>query len=164
MGIGRASALEANSALAVGVLETIGNLVVVTDRQGHVVLFNPACERLTGYQREEVEGRCVWEVFFLPDDRDRIAAAYQRILGGKLFSAGEHYWLTREGEQPLVSWKYTALLDAEGAVEYVIGCGEDVTQRRQDERDLAESLDLMKAVLESAQDALVVLNHKGRLL
>jgi protein-histidine pros-kinase len=164
MGDGRAAALEANSSLALGVLETIGNLVVVTDREGRVALFNPACERLTGYQREEVEGKRVWDVFFLPDDRERIAAAYRRILGGKLQSQGEHYWLTRDGRQPLIDWKYTALTDSEGNVQYVIGSGEDVTQRRQDERELAESLDLLKAVLASAQDALLILDHNGRLL
>jgi protein-histidine pros-kinase len=159
----RTAALESTS-LALGVLQTIGNLVVVMDRDGRVVLFNAACERLTGYQREEVEGRPVWDVFFLPRDRDGIAAAYERILDGNFRSEGEHYWLTRDGRQPLICWTYSTLLDADGQARYVIGSGDDVSQRRQDERDLAESLERMKAVLESSQDALLVLDHQARMV
>ena len=37
--------------------ETTQSLVCVLDRNGRILLFNEACERATGYAREEVLGR-----------------------------------------------------------------------------------------------------------
>lgn len=160
-----ASTLLGGTPFAEAVLETIGNLVVVTDRGGGIELFNAACERLTGYRREEVLGRHVADVFFLPEDRDRIAAAHDRVVRGKFPFGGEHYyWLTKTGQRPLVSWRYTALTDADGKVEYVIGTGEDITEARQVETERNESLDLLEAILDSSQDAILVLDHRGCLV
>src|SRR5690349_10041583 len=33
--------------------------ILVTDAQGHIRVFNPACERLFGYPRDEVIGKSV---------------------------------------------------------------------------------------------------------
>jgi PAS domain S-box-containing protein len=158
------AALAANAPLAQAVLETIGNLVLVMDRHGCVVFCNEAVEKLSGYQRQELRNRPVWELFYLPVDRDRIAAAYQRILDGGFPASGEHYWLTRDGRQRLVFWRYTALTGPQGQVEYVVGAGDDVTEQRESERSRADSLNLMKAVMDSSQDAVLVLDHQGRLV
>ena len=37
--------------------ETTQSLVCVLDREGRILLFNEACERATGYTRDEVIGR-----------------------------------------------------------------------------------------------------------
>ncbi len=42
-----------------GLIDTTQDAVLSIDRQGHVVLFNPAAERIFGYAREEIVGRKV---------------------------------------------------------------------------------------------------------
>ena len=37
--------------------ETTQSLVCVFDREGRILLFNEACERATGFRRDEVLGR-----------------------------------------------------------------------------------------------------------
>ena len=51
------------------VLSTTGALVVVLDRRGRIVRFNRACEKLTGYLFEEVEGEHFWDLFLLRNER-----------------------------------------------------------------------------------------------
>jgi len=55
------------------VLSTAGALVVVLDRQGRIVRFNRACEKLTGFSSREVESKCFWDHFLLPDELDEAA-------------------------------------------------------------------------------------------
>lgn len=52
--------------LAATILETAEALVVVLDSEGRITYFNRACEELTGYSRDEVVGRVLWD-FLLPE-------------------------------------------------------------------------------------------------
>ena len=49
------------------VLDTIGALVLVMDRHGKIVVFNSACQTLSGYSEQEVVGRPPWD-FLLPSE------------------------------------------------------------------------------------------------
>ena len=48
-------------------------LVTGADACGRIVLFNPACEALTGYRREDVLGMPFIETLVSPDDREDVA-------------------------------------------------------------------------------------------
>src|ERR1035437_8652565 len=50
------------------ILDTVGALVVVLDPQGRIVRWNQACEQITGYSFEEVNGKCVWDLFLIPEE------------------------------------------------------------------------------------------------
>ncbi len=121
------------------VLDTIGALVVVLDAEGHIVRFNKACERLTGYTFAEVKGRRLWDLFVLPEELDAVKAVFGALTAGQFPNQHKNYWLTREGERRLIAWSNTAILasDAEmpdatemshrSQVAYVIGTGLEVT-------------------------------------
>jgi len=50
-------ALQEQRNLLSAILDTVGALVVVLDQEGRIIRFNRACEQLTGYAFEEVQGR-----------------------------------------------------------------------------------------------------------
>ena len=52
--------------LAQIVIETVGALVVVLDRDARIQRWNTACEAATGYDRDEVLGRPLW--FLVPPE------------------------------------------------------------------------------------------------
>jgi PAS domain S-box-containing protein len=121
------------------VLDTAGALVVVMDREGRIVRFNRACESLTGYPFEEVRGRLYWELFLLPEERERVNAVMGDVRAGRYPTAHENHWVMRDGSRRLISWNNTALLDEWGEPEYLVGTGIDITERRQAEDELRES-------------------------
>ena len=47
--------------------ETTQSLICVLDGDGRILLFNDACERATGFTRDEVLGREVWD-FVIPHE------------------------------------------------------------------------------------------------
>ncbi|THF67728.1 EAL domain-containing protein [Deinococcus sp. Arct2-2] len=113
------------------VLELVGSLVIVLDRQGRILRFNRACEVLTGYSAPEVLGQSFWSLFVLPEEKEAVSATFQLLVSGDFPNSLENHWLTRSGEQRLIAWTNTALEDECGAVEFIIGTGQDITAQRQ---------------------------------
>src|SRR5687768_9244768 len=52
-------------------------LVAGADRCGKITLFNPACEALTGYRREDVIGQPFIDTLIAPADRDDVARRFR---------------------------------------------------------------------------------------
>ncbi|GEM_PF-6297338 len=122
------------------VLSTAGALVVVLDRKGRIVKFNKECERTTGYTFGEVEGKLVWDIFLLPEEVRRVRRVFRHLLAGKFPTSHENHWVAKDGTSRLIAWKDTVLLDGNGKVEFVIGTGIDVTDRRRAEEELRVAL------------------------
>jgi PAS domain S-box-containing protein len=117
------------------VIDTVGNLVVVLDRQGHVVRFNRACEQISGYTFEEVKGRNILDLLLSPGEEETVKSTFDYICSGHYPNTRENCWVAKNGSRCLIAWANTALLDAEGAVEYVIGTGMDITDRTRAEEE-----------------------------
>ena len=121
------------------VLSTVGTLVVVLDQQGRIVRFNRACEKLTGYLFQEVEGKCIWDIFLFPNEMDQVKAVFENLKSGFFPNEHENYWLTKSASPRLIKWSNTALSESDGSVEYVIGTGIDITDTRAAEEKLKDS-------------------------
>jgi PAS domain S-box-containing protein len=121
------------------VLDTATSLVIVTDRDGRFVRFNEACERLTGYTFEEVRGRPFWDLFIDPEERERVAAAVERVWAGEFPSDNENHWVLRDGSKRLIAWSNTALCGLDGTIEYMVSSGLDITERKQAEEEVRAS-------------------------
>ncbi len=150
-------ALEQERNFVSAVLDTAAALVVVLDPEGHVVRFNRACERITGYTFEEIRGKPFPETFLLPDERPEVEADFQRLLSGEPRLERRNWWVTRSGEARLIEWSNTTLTGAEGRVEYVVATGIDVTERYQ----ARQKLKLYRQIFDRSYDGIVVLDANG---
>lgn len=142
------------------VLETAGALVVVLDREGRIVRFNQGCQRATGYAFDEVRDKHVWDVFLLAEEMEAAKSAFAAPNASNFPNSYENRWRTKDGGQRLIAWANTAMLDDTGAVEYVIGTGFDLTERRHAQQQLR----LQSAALQSAANAVVITDCKGTVL
>jgi PAS domain S-box-containing protein len=112
------------------VIDTVGALVAVLDRQGTIVSFNHTCEQVTGYYFEEVKGKRVWDFLIPPGEKKTAKALFERLLQGQFHSQYENYWIAKDGIQHLISWSNTAMYDDRGQIEFIITTGIDVTEQR----------------------------------
>lgn len=123
------------------ILDVIGALVVGLDTEGRIVLFNRACEVLTGYTYEEVKDKPFFDVFLPPEDVAGVQAVFAALVAGDFPNDHTNRWRTKCGDERLITWSNTVILGAGGAVELVIGTGIDMTskavaeQKVQDLRD-----------------------------
>jgi diguanylate cyclase (GGDEF)-like protein/PAS domain S-box-containing protein len=112
------------------VLDVVGAMVVVLDRQGRIVRFNGACQLLSGYSQAEVVGLRVWDMLVPPDEIAGVQASVADLQAGIFPNSHENHWLTRAGGSRLISWVNTCLTDGHGTVTHVIATGLDITEAR----------------------------------
>src|SRR5262249_27150078 len=117
------------------VISTVGALIVVLDTAGHIVRFNRACEKVSGYTFEQVIGRGIRELhLFSSEDMDALDRELVELRSGQARPiASERPWRHRDGSTHLISWSITALSTDRGEVEFVIATGIDVTEQRRAE-------------------------------
>jgi phosphoserine phosphatase RsbU/P len=146
------------------VLMTAGALVVVLDRHGQIVRFNRACEKLTGYLFEEVEGKPFWDLFLLRNEVDQVKVVFENLRAGGFPNEHENHWLTKNGYRRLIKWSNTVITETDGSVEYVIGTGIDITDTRAAEAKLHDSEKRYRSLLDNLDTAVVVHAPDTRIL
>lgn len=128
------------------IIETTRAFIIVLDVEGRIVMFNNACERLTGYRFEEVKGRHVWDFLLAPEEREPVKAVFRDLRAGNFPNTHENYWVAKSGERRFIEWSNSAVTDASGRVTYIIGTGIDVTGRRDAEAQLRDSQEQFQEV------------------
>ena len=138
-------ALGSADAFAAALAETTQTLVCVLDRDGRILVFNDACERATGFAREEVIGADAREFVIPPEE----AAAFREVLA-HVWKTGESspqvgHWLTRDGGRRLIAWSNQPVLGDDGVPLYLVTSGLDITERQA----TAEELHALEGDLEA---------------
>ncbi len=160
MGTNKKSPLREIPALYGAVLDVIENLVIVLDSKGTVAEFNRACEKATGYQRDEVLGRPFWEKLLPDEEIEPVKQAFRALASGMFPNTHENYWRTHDGKRILTRWSNNALLDKNGEVEWVVGTGLDITNIRRLESERAVFEDIVHA----SPDFIATADLQGKLL
>ena len=145
----RSAWLANSNSLNNAILSSAATLVVATDRDGTVMLFNKAAEKALGYSAAEVIGRrtpALWH------DREEMAARARQLtaeLGTPVeprlevffmkgrdqdVESNECTFVRKDGSRFPVSLTVTSLRGAEGEVVGYLGMSEDITARKQAER------------------------------
>jgi len=117
----------------VTVLDTIDAMVMILDRNGCIVNQNRASEETLGYPTAEIKGMPFWDICVLPEEADEAKAVFSALRQEHAPKRYENDLLTRSGQQRLISWSSSTLLDEHGAIEHVIATGIDITERRRAE-------------------------------
>lgn len=120
------------------ILDTVGALVVVFDSEGRILRFNPACELTTGYSKEEVQGKCIWDLFLPPQEIERFRAIFEVLRTDLLPRDYQSSWVTRHGDQRLIAWTSTLLPGSGETSNYIIATGIDITERKHLEKAILD--------------------------
>src|SRR5919204_3523865 len=109
--------------------ETTQALVCVLDEQGHILLFNDACERTTGYGRDEVLGRDARDVVIPPEESEAFGDVLAYIWKTGLSSPQVGHWQAKDGSRRLIAWSNKLMPAVDGRPSYLVTTGIDLTER-----------------------------------
>ena len=144
------SALSVERHFVSAVLDTVGALVVVFDTAGRIVKFNRACEIISGYTSQDLDGKFAWERLIPEEDVAEYIESFERIRSGEFPTAYENHWVARDGSRRRISWTATAMLDAQEQVAFIIATGIDVTVQRVAETAIRESEARYRQIVEGS--------------
>jgi PAS domain S-box-containing protein len=145
-------------------LNTVGAIVLVLGSDGRIVRFNRACEVVSGYTFEEVQGRFVWDFLIPPEQVEGVKKVFSALTSGMFPSNYENYWVAKDGQRKLIAWSNTALLAADGSVEYVIPTGIDITEHRKADSALLEEKKFSDAVIDSLPGLFYIVDEAGNII
>jgi PAS domain S-box-containing protein len=120
------------------ILDTVGALVAVLDHQGRIRRFNQACEIISGYSMEEVEGKCFWDLFLPAEEVAAFKAVFEVLRTDLLPQTHRTSWVTRHGTPRLIAWTSTLLPGNGEDSSYIIVTGIDITERKQLEKAILD--------------------------
>lgn len=128
------------------ILNATNALIVVMDPQGHIVRFNKACERITGYRAEEVREQVLWEMLIVSEERQRVQRIYQNLSHQNLNNI-QYHLRDNQGQLHLISWSLSVMQGLQEDTLYIVSTGIDMTERLAAQQALQES----EALLRQAQ-------------
>jgi adenylate cyclase len=150
-----------SSVVANTFIRAVSDAIVVADATGDVVAWNPAAESMFGYSDLDAIGRSL--TFLLsPSDRTDIE---RLVITDATPTIGETIELTAVrkdgGEFPIELSLGTWVSEGK---RFSVGIIRDVTERRRLSKALTESDARVSTILESASDAIVVIDDEGGIL
>jgi PAS domain S-box-containing protein len=119
--------------------EATQSLICVFDRDGRILLFNDACERATGFSREEALGRDARDLVIPPEERAAFGEFLAHVWRTSSPSPQVGHWMTKAGDRRLVAWSNKPMAGPDGSLRSVVTSGIDLTDRApraEDERAL----------------------------
>ena len=122
-------AFEVGESFARILTETTQSLVCVYDRSGRILLFNEACERATGFKREEVMGRDARDVVIPAEEREAFGEFISYVLSTGSPSPQVGHWQTKDGGRRLIAWSNHPMAGPDGRIDSLVTTGIDLTDR-----------------------------------
>jgi PAS domain S-box-containing protein len=143
------------------ILDNTAAMVALKDNDGRYMLVNRKFEELFRLTQDEVEGKTDHDLFprYMAD---AFRANDRRVLKDRCASEFEETAPGDDGPHTYLAVKFP-LLDEAGNPYCVCAMSTDITNRKEAEKQLKESKDRFRQILDTAQEAFVAMNSAGEI-
>jgi two-component system, LuxR family, sensor kinase FixL len=144
------------------IFESAVDGIIVIDGKGLILAFNPAAERLFGYRADDVLHQNVNLLMPSPDreQHDRYIAHYLESGIPKIIGTGREVRGQRKDGSTFPLHLSVARTDIDGQPAFT-GILHDLTRRVEIEEALRKSEERLRSIVESAVDAIIVIDERG---
>ncbi|MCX5817232.1 MAG: PAS domain S-box protein [Proteobacteria bacterium] len=144
------------------VFKNTGAATVIIEADTIISLCNAEFERLSGYTRNEIEGKKSWTEFVVREDLERMVTQHRmrRENHDQALQRYEFRFVPRTGEIRNIYLVIDTIYGTEKSVASLI----DITDRKQAEEELRESEDKYRTLIETTDTGFVIIDKDGLVL
>ena len=149
-------------------LASIGDGVISTDSSGNVTYLNAVAESLTGWTNSDAAGVPLTQVFHIVNESTRQAVenpAMSALKEGVVIGLANHTVLiAKDGMERPIDDSAAPIRCVEGELVGCVLVFRDITERRRSDEALRESEARKSAVVSTALDGIITIDHEGRII
>ncbi|OFW84319.1 MAG: hypothetical protein A2018_07465 [Alphaproteobacteria bacterium GWF2_58_20] len=146
---------------AVRLIEASNAMIVVLDKEGKITKWNAAAEEVTGYHREEILGKSIFETLIPKNRYPMVYREFGLLLAGAGNERVENPILTKAGVERYIVWR-NSVISEYGKFSGVISFGIDITDRKQAEDGFKEAYALLDKANKAKASFLARMSHEIR--
>jgi PAS domain S-box-containing protein len=151
--------------LAQRYLDLAGVMLTVLDPQGNITLINRKGCDILGYAEPELLGKN-WLSTCLPERmREDVQNVFTQLMSGDTAPVEYHEnpVLTKSGEERILAFHNTLLLDKNSRIAGILFSGEDVTIHKQMEDAVRVSEERFRNLIQNSSDMIRIIDRDGRI-
>ncbi len=153
-------------------LNVAGTIIVALNARGEVTVVNRSVRDILGYQPDELIGQNWFDVTVPGEIRDVVKGVFGQLMKGEIEQTEyyENEIATKTGEVRVIAWHNSLLRDETGQIVGTLSAGQDITERKRAEAELAVQQEHQRVILETVptgvsisrlQDGLVLFANPG---
>ncbi|MDQ5986735.1 MAG: hypothetical protein CSYNP_02466 [Syntrophus sp. SKADARSKE-3] len=144
------------------IFETTGTTMLIVEEDMTIILANHGFESLTGYTREEVEGKRKWTEFVEKSDLEKMITQHQlrRADPACATKSYEFRLVHRDGYKKNIILTVDLIPGTKKSVASLM----DITDRKQAEEALGESRRKLEEIIDFLPDATFVIDKEGKII
>ncbi|MBN2003215.1 MAG: PAS domain S-box protein [Anaerolineae bacterium] len=150
-------AAQEQASLLAAIVESADEAILSASPQGNILSWNPAAERISGYNAEEMIGKSA--VILAPDHvRERVGGMLQSLMKGEHVEPLETQWLTKDGHILDIILATSPIYNASGDVTAIAAMATDITERKHAEVERERFTTQLSTAAEIAQSVGAILD------
>ncbi len=147
-------------------LSSIGDCVIVTDKEGRITFINPVAEKTTGWNANEALGRPASDVFRIINEysREPVESPVDKVMKhGVIVGLANHTVLIRkDGTEIPIDDSGAPIRDKHGGIRGVVLVFRDFTDHKRAEKELVAAKETAETANKAKDQFLAMLSHELR--
>ena len=147
-------------------LDEAGIMFCIVNADEETEFINKKLTEILGYTEEEIIGKNWFDVIYEEKFRDEFKFSFQRAIAGVVEPTeyAEIEMKSKRGDKKVIAWRNTAIKDENGKITKLLGSAEDITERKRIERQLQESEEKYRRLVETSPNSIVLSDMKGHII
>jgi PAS domain S-box-containing protein len=154
-------------------LNIAAEIILSLDSEGNITLLNDSGYQLLGYNNGALTGKEWLNICIPEEEAGSVRDVFSQIIKGEVENVAnyESNIITKSGEIKTILWHNTVLKDKNGKITGTLSSGEDITERKNTERQIVEAKEIaeksekyLENIINNLADPIFVKDEESKLL